>query len=40
MEKEVKTTFLYIYKQILKNLQKFAEFFLEVNYKLFFGEKE
>ena len=40
MEKEVKSRFLYISKNISKTLQKFAEFFLEDNYKLFFGEKE
>ena len=40
MEKEVKSTFLYISNWILKTLQKFAEFFLEGNYKLFFGEKQ
>ena len=40
MEKEVKSTFLYISNYILKTLQKSAEFFLEDNYKLFFLERK
>ena len=40
MEKEVKFTFLYISKYILRTLQKFAEIFLEDNYNHFFGEKK
>ena len=40
MVKEVKSTFLFVSKYIFKTLKKFAEFFLEENHKLFFGEKE
>ena len=40
MEKEVKSTSLYIFKQNLKTLQEFAEFFLKDNYKLLFDKKE
>ena len=40
MEKEVKFTFLYISKYILRTLQKFAEIFLEDNYNHFFGKKK